>query len=202
MKNLFTWPEEKPNVSQSSHNWLHSSNMFVLQQMIPKLNPKFILELGSWTGAGSTTFIANLAPNAQIVCIDHWSKDLNDYIQDECGIEQIRELEPQINILWETFLVNMWDYKHQITPLRARTKDGLKTLNKLNIPFDIIYIDAHHDYTPVKLDIEMSHKNWPNATIIGDDYTWNSVKTAVHDYADENNLKVAFNENCWWYLNK
>jgi predicted O-methyltransferase YrrM len=199
MKNLFTWPEEKPNVPKNNHNWCHETNTEILQHLIPYINPKFILELGSWTGAGSTTLIANYAPNAQIVCIDHWSKDMKNYVQDEFGLEQVEELWPQISVLWETFLVNMWDYKHHVTPLRATTKEGLKTLSTLNIPFDMIYIDAHHDYNPVKMDIEMCHKNWPNAVIIGDDYMWETVKKAVHDYADENNLEIDSHGNCWWY---
>jgi predicted O-methyltransferase YrrM len=200
MKNLFEWPNVKPNVPQNGHHWCHETNAATLQQMITHINPKFILELGSWTGAGSTTLIANNAPNAQIVCVDHWSKDLNDFVQDEFGLEQLKEFESQIEVLWETFLVNMWEHKHHVTPLRATTKEGLKTLSTLNIPFDMIYIDAHHDYTPVKLDIEMCHKNWPNAIIIGDDYSWKTVSKAVHDYADENNLKVETHGNCWWYL--
>ena len=202
MKELFKWPNEKPNVPKSNHHWCHETNTYVLQQMISHINPKFILEMGSWTGAGSTTLIATQAPDAQIICIDHWSKDMNDYVQDEFGIEQVKELWPQISVLWETFLVNMWDHQHHLTPLRARTEEGLAILGNLNIPFDMVYIDAHHDYHSVKLDIAMTHKNWPNATIIGDDYTWKTVSKAVHDYADENNLEVAFHGNCWWYLNK
>jgi predicted O-methyltransferase YrrM len=202
MNNLFTWPKEKPNVAKNPHNWFHETNRNVLQQMISHVNPKFILELGSWTGAGSTTFIANSAPNAQIVCIDHWSKDMNDYVQDEFGLEQVKELWPQISILWETFLVNMWDYQQNVTPLRTTTDKGLKILSTMDIPFDLIYIDAHHDYDPVKLDIEMAHKNWPNAVIMGDDYSWKTVSKAVHDYAEDNNLEVSSYGNCWWYLDK
>jgi predicted O-methyltransferase YrrM len=202
IESLFQWPSEKPNVNKDSHNWFGIGNHHILKSVIRDLKPKYILEMGSWTGAGSTKFIAENAPDTHIVCIDHWSKDMNDYVQEEFGIEQVKELWPQISVLWETFLVNMWDHKHHLTPLRAKTVEGLEILGKMNIPFDLVYIDAHHDYDSVLHDIKITHKLWPNANIIGDDYTWETVRRAVHDYANENNLKVFNNDNCWYYQNK
>ena len=202
IESLFQWPNEKPNVNKDSHNWFGAENLYTLKSAINTLNPKYILEMGSWTGAGSTNFIASSAHNAHIVCIDHWSKNLNDYVQEEFGIEQVKELEPQISVLWETFLVNMWDHRHHLTPLRAKTTEGLEILGKMDIPFDLIYIDAHHDYDSVLHDIKITHKLWPKATIVGDDYTWVTVRNAVHDYANENNLNVLINGNCWYYQNK
>jgi predicted O-methyltransferase YrrM len=89
IKKLFTWPTEKPNVPESGHNWFGSDNASVLDQLINERKPKYILEMGSWTGAGSTKFLLQSAPEAQIVCIDHWSDDENDYVQEECGIEEV-----------------------------------------------------------------------------------------------------------------
>ena len=202
IESLFQWPNKKPNVNKDSHNWFGIGNFHVLTSVINDLKPKYILEMGSWTGAGSTKFIAEKAPDAHIVCIDHWSKDMNDYVQEEFGIEQVKELWPQISVLWETFLVNMWDHRHHLTPLRAKTTEGLEILGKMNIPFDLVYIDAHHDYDSVLHDIEVTHKSWPNAVIVGDDYTWVTVRNAVHDYSNKNNLEVFNNNNCWYYQNK
>jgi predicted O-methyltransferase YrrM len=200
MKNLFTWPTEKPNVTPNNHNWLDVPNMIVLNNIISDINPKYILELGSWTGAGSTKHILDKAQDAHMICVDHWSKDYDDYVQKEYGIEQVKnELGNIIPILWETFLVNTWDYQDRLTPVRAKTVDGLKILGKLNIPFDLIYIDAHHDYKSVLRDIDTVVKLWPNAIVVGDDYTWDGVKKAVHEFADCNNLEVITNGNCWYY---
>jgi predicted O-methyltransferase YrrM len=202
LETLFQWPQEKPSVPKDSHNWFGNDNAHTLRSIIYDIQPKYILEMGSWTGAGSTLYIAKNAPEAQIVCIDHWSRDMNDYVQDEFNLNQVKELWPQISVLWETFLVNLWEHKHHITPLRMKTVDGLKLLSSLNIPFNLIYIDAHHDYDSVLHDIEISHKNWPNAVIVGDDYTWQTVRSAVHHYADNNNLEVVVNGNCWYYLKR
>lgn len=202
LRELFRWPDKKPNVPLNDHNWFGYDNLRVLDKLIDEIKPKYIMEMGSWTGAGSTKYILNKAPDAYLVCIDHWSKDLNDYVQEEFTIEQVKELESIISILWETFLLNTWDYKHRLTPLREKTIKGLHTLKDLEIPFDIIYIYAHHDYENVLHDISTAHKIWPNAVIVGDDYLWDGVKRAVHCYADDNDLDVNITGNCWYYPKK
>jgi predicted O-methyltransferase YrrM len=201
IKKLFTWPAVKPDVLENDHNWFDIPNIIVLSSIIKKINPKYILELGSWTGAGSTKYILNESPDSYVVCVDHWSKDYNDYVQKEYGIEKVKnELGDIIPTLWETFLVNMWDYQNRLIPIKAKTIDGLKTLSSLNIPFDLIYIDAHHDYENVLQDIKTINKLWPNAFIVGDDYTWEGVKKAVHEFANANDLKVIVEDNCWFYI--
>ena len=202
IKKLFTWPTEKPNVPESGYNWFGRDNASVLDQLISERKPKYILEMGSWNGSGSTKFLLQSVPEAQVVCIDHWSDDENDYVQEECGIEEVRKLWYQIEVLFETFLVNTWEYQDRLTPLKAKTENGLLQLGKLNIPFDMIYIDAHHDYKSVLHDIEVSSKLWPNATIVGDDYTWPGVRQAAHEFADKNNLEIVIVGNCWYYKNK
>jgi hypothetical protein len=199
LEKLFTWPTEKPNVPESNYNWFGGKNAVILQRIINERNPKYILEMGSWNGSGSTKYILQKAPNAHLVCIDHWSDNENDYVQKECGVEEIRKLWYQIEILFETFLVNTWEYQDRLTPFKAKTENGLPQLSKLNIPFDMIYIDAHHDYESVLHDITVSYKSWPDATIVGDDYTWLGVKQAVHEFANENNLEVIIIGNCWYY---
>jgi predicted O-methyltransferase YrrM len=199
LEKLFTWPTEKPNVSAHEYHWFGYENAVILHQAISERNPKYILEMGSWNGSGSTRYILQNAPNAHLVCIDHWSNNENDYVQEECGIEEIRKLWYQIEILFETFLVNTWEYQDRLTPFKAKTIDGLEQLGKMNIPFDIIYIDAHHDYESVLYDIETSHKLWPNATIVGDDYTWAGVKQAAHEFAEKNNIEIVVKGNCYYY---
>ena len=64
IESLFQWPNKKPNVNKDSHNWFGIGNFHVLTSVINDLKPKYILEMGSWTGAGSTKFIAEKAPDA------------------------------------------------------------------------------------------------------------------------------------------
>ena len=202
LKKLFTWPSQKPEVSPNGYNWFGGDNAHILSQIIRDRKPKYILEMGSWNGSGSTRFILDAASEAHVVCIDHWSTDENDYVQKEFNIHEVRKIWNHIRILFETFLVNTWEYQDRLTPVRAKTVDGLQLLGKMNMPFDVIYIDAHHDYESVLHDISVSHKLWPDATIVGDDYTWPGVRQAAHEFADENNLEIVIMGNCWYYKNK
>lgn len=201
LNTLFSWPDEKPNLIPSSHNWFSKDNGDTLRKLIRDINPSYILEMGSWTGIGSTNFILKSTTNTQLVCVDHWSTDIEDHIQSSFTREQAMDLYDEISNLWETFLVNNWDYKHRLTPIRKKTKEGLDFLGKLDIPFDLIYIDAHHDYEHVLYDIETSGKYWPNAVLCGDDYKWpnGDVSKAVNEYAEKHNLNVKVNNQCWYY---
>jgi hypothetical protein len=197
---LFTWPNEKPNVPPDSHGWFDVGNAAVLSSILNE-NIKTVVELGSWLGS-STRYILNKAPNANVIAIDHWSNDLKDYgnggstdASSDPGIEKIYTL-------WETFLVNCWDYRNRLYPVRAYTQEGLNILKGFDIKADIVYIDASHSYEDVLADITLSREIWPNAQIIGDDYVWDSVRKAVHEYADKNGFDVFSNQNCWFYKPK
>lgn len=205
LKNLFIWPEEKPNVPNNLHHWFGNENAVVLERLIDEINPKYILEMGSWTGAGSTQFILKKAVNCHLVCVDHWSKDLEDYVQKDFQIEKVKnQIGEFIPTLWETFLVNNWENRERITPIRKKTVDALQFLKTSNIPFDLIYIDAHHDYESVLHDITIAGEIWPNAVICGDDYLWpdGGVAKAVNEYAEANNLITNVSEQCWFYTKK
>lgn len=193
---LFKWPKQKPNVPIDDHGWF--VNQSTLNKFVSPQN-KVVVELGSWLGS-STRFILQHAINAKVIAIDHWSNDIKDYgnggstdASSDPGIEKI-------GTLWETFLVNCWDYKDRLYPVRAYTQDGLKKLKDYDIVADVVYIDASHSYEDVLADITLSRELWPNAQIVGDDYAWESVRRAVHEYADKNGLKVVAEENCWYYV--
>jgi len=100
--------------------------------------------------------------------------------------------------------MNTWEHKTHLTPIRKKTVEALEFLKPLDIPFDLIYIDAHHDYESVLHDISVSGEIWPNAVICGDDYRWpdGGVAKAVHEYADKNNLIVNGVDQCWFYTKK
>ena len=204
LEKLFIWPDEKPNVPPNIHNWFGGENADVLGRLIDHMNPKYILEMGSWTGAGSTLFMLDRAPNAHMVCIDHWSKNFEDYVQKNFEMKQVEKIGGIISVLWETFLVNTWEHRHHMTPIKAKTIEGLQIIKDLNIPFDLIYIDAHHDYESVLHDITISHTLWPDAIIVGDDYNWpqNEISRAVNEFANNNNLEVIVAGQCWYYIKK
>jgi hypothetical protein len=215
VKKIFTWPKEKPITPPDTHHWFCEGNRLLLDHYIKTINPEFILELGSWTGAGSTSFILNNAPNSHVICLDHWSKDWKDHtngdttghpeIDHETG--KVKPTDENGNItdlshvenLWESFLQNTWHHQNHLTPLRAKTDGGLEILHKMNIPIKLIYIDAHHHFEGVVHDVMKCVEYWPNAIIVGDDWTWESVREAVHYCARKLDKRIMHLNTVWTF---
>lgn len=208
IKNLFNWPTEKPNVVENKQNWFQAAGIIGIYNLIEKINPKIILELGSWTGAGSTSFILKNSPESHLICVDHWSNDKNIHAEQftDGDLTQINNDAHIYPVLWDTFLNNTWNYRERLTPIRKKTSEALPYLHGLNIPIDLIYVDAHHNYEAAFHDISTCLKYWPNATICGDDYSWickhGGVKKAVTDCALLYKLSIITIDDLFWYLEK
>jgi hypothetical protein len=84
-----------------------------------------------------------------------------------------------LSTLYETFLVNCWDYRAQIIPVRASTIEALELLHTLGMEPDLIYVDAGHDYTHVYQDVETARQLFPRATLVGDHWAAEGVQQAV-----------------------
>jgi predicted O-methyltransferase YrrM len=198
-KSLFTWPDSKPNIIPETNGWFTHASANVLSMFIQHLNPRFIAELGSWTGTGSTRFLLDAAPNSHLLCFDHWSPNVNDH--GNSGTTVYADDDPellQLPKIWDSFLYNNWEHRNHLTPIRAKTPIGLESVKQYNFPVDLIFIDADHSYQGAYNDIMKCAELWPNAQITGDDYTWETVKAAVIDAAKALDKRVIFCHNCWW----
>jgi len=84
-------------------------------------------------------------------------------------------------------------------------KDSLNAATFIPDELDFIYIDANHTYPYVKADIE---NFWPKVkkggVLGGHDYCKLSgkvgVKTAVNEFAKNNNLKLHIGGTDWWIV--
>ncbi|HEV3339133.1 MAG TPA: class I SAM-dependent methyltransferase [Pirellulales bacterium] len=104
-----------------------------------------LVELGSWLGL-STRFIADRAPNAVIVAVNHWrgsAEHLND-----------TNLQDLLPILYETFLNRCWRLRDRIIPLRMNTLEALDEIAGCGLCPDLVYLDADHSYEAVRADLE------------------------------------------------
>ena len=146
------------------------------------------MELGSWTGR-STRFLADLAPQAAVVAIDHWEGSI-EHAQDP-------ELVALLPRLFETFLAECWNYRNQIIPLRARSVDGLRRVAEAGLAPDLVYIDADHQYESVLADLETTLALFPGAAIVGDDWDWDGVRSAVETVARQRNLRIEAEGPSW-----
>lgn len=186
------WPEKKPGVKPVMQGMC--ANKEQLKKCLNN-NIKIIVELGSWLGS-STQILLDLAKNACVISIDHWKGSAEHQSNPKYSI---------LPILYETFLVNMWNYKNRLIPLRMSTLEGLELLHDLGISPDFFYVDAAHDYESVLKDLDKIYQYWPKAIITGDDWAWNHknwnfpVRRAVVDFANHHLLGIYAQGNFWMF---
>lgn len=228
LQNLFVWPEQKPKIKDTdllkydsadgrvyaSHPNSEATNIIpnqpMLQHLLDVLKPKLILELGSWMGTNTTKFFLQNTSDTHLICIDHWSDDYHDYVHDSVTTLEVWEntnnIHPWIHLMpyvWDCFLINGWSNRHRLTPIRKNTREGLSLLKPLNLPVDLIYIDANHSYEEAFHDIKTCCEIWPEATVCGDDLYWpdGGVRRAVEECAFLFG-KIIHDLNGTWYYSK
>lgn len=189
---LPSFPSKKPKVEPDPHGWFRKSNEWVLGNELD-LTTDCVIELGSWLGK-STRFIAENAPNAKIYAIDHWKGSPEHHEPHRVDVKD------KLPTLYETFLVNCWEYKDQIVPLKMDTKKGLLKCYEKGLKPSLVYIDAGHDYESVLQDVQASHGYFPNAVLVGDDWERPGVHRAVIAFAYEQarDMVLGVYQNTWW----
>lgn len=116
-----------------------------------KIQPKVVIELGSWLGA-STRHIAQLLPEDGIVyAVDHWLGSIEHHTPS---------FSHYLPTLYEQFLSNVIHsgLEHKIFPVRMSTLEAVELFRNEGIQPDLIYVDASHDedsvykiYKPISL---------------------------------------------------
>jgi hypothetical protein len=182
------WPSEKPQVPPfPERDWLASGTQAMLSDSITPA-ARLIVEVGSWIGR-STRYLANLAPQATVVAIDHWQ-----------GSEEHKadaELSPFLPRLYETFLSECWEYRRQIIPLRADSAEGLRAVAEAGLQPDLVYIDGDHRFESVVSDLQSALDLFPQATVVGDDWNWDGVRSAVETVVKDRGLESQSHGTGW-----
>jgi len=147
-----------------------------------------ILELGSHHGRSTRAMLDN--STARLWCVDSWSGIDENGIQ---GRVTITERDYQI------FLENIADAQGRVTVMPMFTREAFNVL-PAGI-FDLIFIDADHEYEAVKFDIENSLPLLsPSGLLCGHDYNerWPGVGRAVGDcFGDEFGIG---GHQIWYYI--
>jgi len=172
LRQQYPWPQEKPSVpEQLEKGWFCEENQVFLRSAICRKDPCVILELGSWMGM-PTRFLCDISrSDAIVIAIDHWE-----------GSDEHRanpEWAKELPTLYSTFLVNCWKYQKKLVPMKESTLPGMKKLSSMGIKPSVIYLDAAHDMESVSNDLATCLKNFPDAIVIGDDWSWDSVREGV-----------------------
>jgi len=187
LRQVFRFPKDAPSVPASDHGWFGPEHVELLTGCLtPKI--KVALELGSWLGK-STRFIADHAPNATVLAVDHWRGSQEHLVP---GLSQM------LPTLYETFLKSCWEYRDRIVPIRMGTVEAMKIVHQHGIVPDVIYIDASHEYPDAMHDIHHALMLFPSALLAGDDFMWPGVARGIRELRTQFPFEVWVKGNVWW----
>lgn len=190
LRRRYPWPDTMPDVQPDDHSWFQQCNARLLRRFLGP-QTELIVELGSWLGC-SARFMLKAAPNATLICIDHWKGSPRH--QQSCR-NAVKDKLPR---LYETFLRNMWPWRQRVVPLRADTADGMRELAGIGLTPDLVYVDANHDYQNVLADVGTALELFPSAQVAGDDWIYfDGVRRAVGELARARGLRIVREENAW-----
>jgi hypothetical protein len=82
-------------------------------------------------------------------------------------------------------------------PLRADTVEGMRWIADAGLRPDLIFIDADHQYDSVVADLTTALDLFPGTPIVGDDWDWASVRSAVEAVTGQRNLPVEATGSAW-----
>jgi hypothetical protein len=186
LRRQFPWPPDRPAVVPERHGWFGPDHE---RHLGSELGPdtRIVLELGTWLGL-STAFFLQAAPNATILCVDNWT---GGYLAHEA------EHTERCRRLFETFCVNFWDVRDRIVPVRANMEDGIAAVAAAGIEPDFVYVDGDHASSSVMRDVCDVVGRWPRATVTGDDWKWESVRTALLDIGTRLGVTYDVSGTCW-----
>jgi predicted O-methyltransferase YrrM len=192
LRRAYPWPDVKPERGESPKQagWLGEGTERVLEQALSD-KTHVVVELGAWLGL-SSRYIADRAPNATVISIDHWRGNPEHHKQSE--------LQSLLPVLFETYQSECWSYRDRLISLRMSTLDGLKTVAEHGIEPDIVYIDAEHSYEAVTAELELASELFPRARLMGDDFDWRGVREAVQNFARRHAMKVERSGSRGWAL--
>jgi len=187
--------------------WNGDSKVF--KNLIDNINPKVIIEVGTWKGLSAITMaehIKHTNKSTKIYCVDTWLGAVEFWSSHKSTPERDLLLKNGYPNIYYQFLSNVVHRKVEdiIIPFPNTSHIGYLYFKHQNIRADMIYIDASHEEFDVYYDIKryMNILNI-NGVIFGDDYKhWKGVKKAVDKYAYENDLDVELLENNFWVLKK
>lgn len=170
--------------------WMSAPELTWLAEQASKAN--LIVEVGAWMGR-STRAMAD-ATKGVVIAVDTW----------DGSAENQEELKgkPE-NYLFDEFLANLGDQirSGHVIPYRGRSLEAAANYAMSKMRFDMVFIDASHDYENVKADILA----WrplvrPGGLLCGHDYDWGwpGVVHAVHELIDPVPNQAAGGSSIWY----
>lgn len=173
-----------------------NSNDPVFKKVIDEVNPRVIVEVGSWKGMSAIEMSKHT--KAKIYCIDTWLGAEEFYTMPPSPERDLLKKHGYPQVYYQ-FLSNIIHAGcvEQIEPMPMTSRMGAKLCPMA----DVIYIDASHEYQDVKEDLASYWQKLNTGGIMfGDDYgntTFPGVKQAVDEFGNAQIIN-----NWFWIIKK
>ena len=179
---ILPWPDARPDLTPSLQGWLMPENQWGLRVLVP--GKSVIVEIGTHHGL-SARFMADLAPEASVYCVDPW----------ETWGGGIFPSTP------EHFFASCWDYRDRLIPVRGRSPAALDFLAGQGVKPDLVYVDGDHREDGAYADIAAVIRLWPKAVLCGDDYaTENPGVMRAVERAGAESGRILWQSGRFWRL--
>lgn len=181
------WPEIRPDVPLQREGWFDERNRAFLSCFVGPGD--VVVEIGAWMGESTLWLAEQVGAVGRIYTIDHF--------QGSWEHRTDPAMAAKLSTLWETFVVNCWDKRETITPVKADSRTGLLALHSRGVLPMLVYVDGAHDYDTVVRDLLLSAFLWPTAQIVGDDLEQQDVWRAAFDASKVLQRELHGNKRCF-----
>lgn len=170
----------------------------IFQSILEQLNPKQIIEVGSWKGL-SAIHMARVMKSLgridfEILCVDTWLGSYEHWLErDDPHFFASLALVNGYPTLYRQFLTNVVKCGQDdvITPFPLTSGQAAIFLERKGVQADFIYIDAAHDEDGVRADLVAY---WPllreGGVLLGDDYDQPPLAAAADKFAKETGIPL------------
>lgn len=173
----------RPAKKREVQGW--NSDHPVFAALIAETKPQIIVEVGTWLGASAIHMAKQCAAigiKPRIYCVDTWLGAVEFWTTQAHTPERNLKLQNGYPQIYFEFLANV--VRHElteiITPIPNTSLIAGQILRHRGVMADLVYIDGSHDTEDVKADIRCYRQILrPGGIMFGDDYDWNSVRSAV-----------------------
>ena len=158
-------------------DWFDKNSRQNWDRIVPIINPKKILEIGSYEGAAACYLIEKLGKNnfLEVHCIDTWEESDGLAKEEALIVEKRFDYNMQLAVNRSQNKTKYFKYKSQSHLVLSKIiADGVGD-------FDLIYVDASNYAVDVLTDAVLSFKLLKaGGILIFDDYLWAGDENIVY----------------------
>lgn len=171
----------------ATEGWMKASELEWLAETAANL--RTVVEIGSWMGRSTTAMADNMEGLGVILAVDTWrgSEEHESYLKDK-----------PVDFVYKIFCRNLKAHidAGRVCPVHLPSLEAARVFQAIGYTrFDMVFIDASHDYQDVKADIQA----WkplvrPGGLLCGHDWGHPPIVQAVREL-----LGTPLSSSTIWY---